>query len=323
MLRSEQAVELQESESPHVVRWQIQRLDVHMRDQTDNPVLIMDILADILRRLPNLRVLTFAITGHGYDHTYDYLPERVLQATNVCRDTLRLLNWYGGVSPTYNAWASFLENHPRLEAISAPVDLIQLGNSHIVLDSLKSIFVHGQTSTSQNQDLLWNIKLPSIHHAIYEVNPRYSGSSHKDFLRKIGSKLTSIQINVLTTDLVFYEPISRIVDTCENLARLDLVTFEWLIPPLFNLLFSIPKSVHTLGIKVIDHQIPRRSLVEQLFLNIGNVLSRFPSVKTFCFMDQRNVRALRAHSQILSSQLAGILMLGVNVLDHEGRPFVV
>ena len=323
LLRSEQAVELQESESPHVVRWQIQRLDVHMRDQTDNPVLIMDILADILRRLPNLRVLTFAITGHGYDHTYDYLPERVLQATNVCRDSLRLLNWYGGVSPTYNAWASFLENHPRLEAISAPVDLIQLGNSHIVLDSLKSIFVHCRPSNWQNQDMLWNIKLPSIHHAIYEVDPSgFSLKDQRDFLRKIGSKLTSIQINIMTTDLEIYEPISRIVDTCESLTRVDIVTSEWLISPLFNSLFSIPKSVHTLGIKVISYQVRKRSLVE-LFLNIGNVLSRFPSVKTFCFTDRRNVRALRAHPQTLSSQLAGILMLGVNVLDHEGRPFVV
>jgi hypothetical protein len=41
MLRSEHAVELQELESPHAIGWRIQRLDVHMRDRTDNPGLMI------------------------------------------------------------------------------------------------------------------------------------------------------------------------------------------------------------------------------------------------------------------------------------------
>ena len=320
MLRSEHAVELLESESPHAIGWRIQRLDVHMRDRTDNPGLIMDILADILRRLPNLRVLTFAITGHGYDDPFNYLPYSVLQATNACRDTLRFLNWYGGVRPSSNTWASFLENHPRLEAINAPVTLTQLGNSHIVLDSLKSIYIHCRTPASHIQDMLWNINLPSIHHAIYDVTWTDQGlsSSHDDFLRKVGSKLTSIQIIISRNDVLYFMPLSRIVATCKNLTRVDLVTFGWLIP----LSFSIPESVHTLGIRVNNRQIPKHSL-EAFFSSICNVLSRFPSVNTFYFMDQRNVRALRAHSQALSSNLAGILILGINVMDHEGRPLAL
>ena len=185
MLRSEHAVELQELESPSAIGRRIQRLDVHMRDRTDDPELIMDILADLLRRLPNLRVLTFAITGHGYEDSrnlYHFLPENVLQATNACRDTLRLLNWYGVVKPSSNTWASFLENHPRLEAINAPVLLTQLENSHIVLDSLKSIYIH--CHTNPNEDMLWNIDLPSIHHAIYDITSRALNSSHDHFLYK-------------------------------------------------------------------------------------------------------------------------------------------
>ena len=316
MLRSEHALE---SELPHAIGWRIQRLDVHMRDRTGNPGLIMDILADILRRLPNLRVLTFSITGHGYDEYCKYLPEEVLQATNACRNTLRLLNWYGGVRLSSNNWASFLENHPRLEAINAPVVLTQLGNSNIVLDSLKSIYVHCQTSTSQIQDMLWNLDLPRIHHAICDIN--LSGapdSCHDDFLQKIGSKLTSIQINVMRHNFVIYNPLPKIVSICKNLARVDFVTSQWFITSLV----SIPKSVHTLGFRVNVYQIPKRKL-EAFFLNIRNVLSRFPSVKKFCFTDQRNVRALRAHPEALGSNLAAILTLGVDVVDQEGRPLVV
>jgi hypothetical protein len=314
MLRSERAVELQESESP--IGWRIQRLDVYMRDQTENPGLIMDILADILRRLPNLRVLAFAITGNNYD---ECLPENVLQATNACRDTLRLLNWYRGVRLSSNSWVPFLENHPRLEAIDAPVVLTQLQveNSHIVLDSLKSIYVRCQNPASRTQNMLWNIDFPSIHHAIYEItSPPHS--SNDVFLQRQGSKLTSIEIIILSNDLDF--AFSKIVTTCKNLARVDLVIFEWLMPS-----FSIPKSVHTLGIRVRGRgfQIPKRSMLEAFFLSIRNVLSSFPSVKTICFTDQQNIRALRVHSQALSSNLVGIHNLGVDVMDHEGRLLVV
>ena len=314
-------MELQESDSSNAIGWRIQRLDVHMRDRTDNPELIMDILADILRRLPNLRVLTFSITGHGYEDSsnpYYFLPENVLQATNACRDTLRLLNWYGGVKPSSNTWASFLENHPRLEAINAPVVLTQLGNSHIVLDSLKSIYIH--CHTNPNQDILWNIDLPSIHHAVYDITSTPPGFSHEDFLRKISSKLTSIQINILkpNSSFVIFRTLSSIEATCKNLARVDFVTYDWLMPSFF----SVPKTVHTLGIRVNAHQISRRS-VEAFLLSIHHALSRFASVKTFYFTDQRNVRALRTHPQALGSNLASIFNLGVNVMDHEGHPLVV
>jgi hypothetical protein len=291
-------------------------------------ILTMDILADILRRLPNLRILTFAVIGHGYN--FYYLPENVLQATNACCNTLRLLNWYGGPRPSSNAWKSFLENHTRLEAINAPVGLTQLGigNSHIVLNSLKSVYVHCRTdpSSSLTEDELWNIDLPGIHHAIYDItwtNPGSSFGSH-GFLPKIGPKLTSIQINCFKSGfadhdiaVAFYVVFSRIMVTCTNLARVDIVTYEWQMPPSF----FIPRTVHTLGISINARQIPKRS-VEALFGYMHDFLSALPSMKTVCFMDGGNVRALHAHPQTLGSCLARIIILDVNVMDHEGRPLV-
>ena len=38
--------------------------------------------------------------------------------------------------------------------------------------------------------MLLNINLPGVHHARYEVTLTAPGSSHEDFLRKIGAKLT-------------------------------------------------------------------------------------------------------------------------------------
>ena len=322
MLRSERTVELQES--PHSVGWRIQRLDVHMRDRTDNPGLIMDILADILRRLSNLRILTFAIVGHGY--YLDYFPENVLQATNACRDSLLFLNWYGGLKPFPNTWASFLENHPRLEAINVPVALTQLGNSHIVLNSLKSVYVY-YSARSRVENEFWNIEMPNIHHAICDIAsiiPGLEFAPDDEFLPKIGNKLTSIQINCLKSWSADYNIIYTIYDTlfkilvnCKNLVRVDIVSHEWMLPSSYLL----PQTVHTLGIKLNVHQISKRS-VDVLLKSILDLLSGLPSLKTICFMDQGNVRALCAHPQVLSSNLARILNLGVNVVDHEGRPLV-
>jgi len=322
MLRSEHAVELQELS--HAMGWRTQRLDVHMRDRTDDPRLIMDILADILRRLPNLRILTFAVIGHGYaasNHSY-YLPENVLQASSACRDTLRLLNWYGGLGPSSNTWASFLENHPRLEEINMPVALTQLENSHIVLNSLKSVYVY-----PYDENELWNIDFPNVHNAIYDMTSIIPGSEvapRYDFLPKIGPKLTSIQINCLKSrsadnniSFRFNSAFRRIVVNCTKLARMDIVTCEWRI----STAVSFPKTVHTLGIRVTAYQIPKRS-VDAFFKDIHSLSSWFPSLKTICFMDKGNIRALRAHPQALSSGLARITILGVNVVDHEGRPLV-
>ena len=323
MLRSERAVELQEL--PHAIGWRTQRLDVHMRDRTDNPALIMGILVDILRRLPNLRVLTFAIVGHGYNALH--FPDSVLQATNACRDTLRLLNWYGGLKPFPKAWESFLENHPQLEAINAPVILNHLKNSHIVLDSLKSVYVHCPLESDHAilgiGNELWDVHFPNIHHAIYDITSA-SYRYYDIFLKKIGPQLTSIQINCLKSfdsshfvEVAFYAVFSIVTATCPNLTRVDLVIYEWkILPPLV-----FPENVHTLGIRVNVSQIPRRCVVT-LFGNIHNFLLRFPFVKTISFIDQLNVRVLRSHRRALISNVAQILTLGVNVMDHEGHSLV-
>lgn len=331
LLRSEYAVELKEL--PHTIGWQIQRLDVHMRDRTDDRGLIMDILADILRRLPNLRILTFAVIGHGYNtHNSYYIPENVLQATSACRDTLKFLNWYGGVRPSSDgpSWASFLENHPRLEAINAPVALTQLGNSHIVLDSLKSVYVHCSTHlpTFHVENELWNINLPNIRHAIYDItwtNADHTFTSHHNFLTKIGPNLTSIQINYLRScpvgdivSLAFYRLFQMIVANCAKLARANVVIYEWKIP----IFFIFRKTVHTLGIKVNTYQVSKRSVVT-FFRTVYDFLCRHPSLKTVCFTDQGNIQALRAHPHALSSGLALMTILDVNVMDHEGCPFKV
>ena len=326
MLRSEQAVELQES--PHTIGWRTQRLDVHIRDRTDNRALIMDILTDILRRLPNLRILTFAVIGHGYDAYYDYyLPESVLEATNACRDTLQILNWYGGLKPPPNAWASFLENHPRLEAINVPVALTQLENSHIVLNSLKSVYVYCYTNPLTEPDIeneLWNIDLPNIRHAIYDITPIFPGLeiASQDFLPKIGPKLTSIQINCFkaysadpSLFFAFYNTFLNMAVNCKNLTRVDIVTSEWQIPTPGD----FPKTVHTLGIRVNAHLIPKR-FMDPFFGSTIHVLSDFSSLRTICFMDQANVRALRAHPRVLRANLIRILELDVNAIDHEGQP---
>ncbi|KAF8800053.1 hypothetical protein BYT27DRAFT_7200541 [Phlegmacium glaucopus] len=326
MLRSEHAVGSQEL--PHAIGSLTRRLDVHMHDRTDDPGAIMDILADILNRLPNLRILTFAVFGLGYKASH-YLPENVLQATNACRDTLRFLNCYGRLGPSPNSWASFLMNHPRLEAINAPVALTKLGNPHLVLNSLKSIYVHCYTDQSESYDenQLSNIDFPNIRHAIYDVTflmPEIDSALHYEFPSKMEPQLTSVQINCLKTypddhDIMFAfnKVIQRITLNCERLTRVDFVIYDWQIP----IIVCFPKNVHTLGIMVTASRLSKPSVYEFLKA-IHDFLSYVRSVKTLCFTDQTNIRALRAHPHALSLCLDDIMELGVNVVDRQGRSLV-
>ena len=48
------------------VGWWTERLDVRMRDATKTPKIVFDTLAAILRYLPNLYILAFAVTGDGF-----------------------------------------------------------------------------------------------------------------------------------------------------------------------------------------------------------------------------------------------------------------
>ena len=66
-----------------------------------------------------------------------------------------------------------------------------------------------------------------------------------------------------------------------------------------------------------------RRRLEIFFSFLHKVLSDSPTVRTFCFTDQRDVRTLRAHSRVLKLYLPRIHKLDVNVLDHEGRPLAL
>ena len=133
--------------------------------------------------------------------------KNVLQAANVCRDTL---NWYGRVRPSFNTWESFW----RITSTKAPVVLIQLGILHIVLDSLKSICVHCQTTASHIQDISGILTFLAFHHTTRELTLTLVPLT-KILYKKQSLKLISIQINILPVrrDLVFYEPLLRIVAT--------------------------------------------------------------------------------------------------------------
>ena len=80
--------------------------------------------------------------------------------------------------------------------------------------------------------------------AICDLTSILPNSSRDAFFRKMGSKFTSIQINTSTYDYDA-ESLSRIVAFCTNLTRVDWVFFQWLTS-----FFTVPKSVHTLGIRI-------------------------------------------------------------------------
>ena len=151
------------------IGWWTQRLDVNMRDKPNrNPQIEMNALAGILTHLPNLRILTFSITGHRYRET---LPSNVLHSL-VCRDTLRIVHWYTPHFPSIESLSALLEDHLHLESVNAN-EIMNTSIPQIQLNSLNTIHVRWPgfitMETPAFISYVWALDLPAVRYATYNL----------------------------------------------------------------------------------------------------------------------------------------------------------
>ncbi|KAF8154539.1 hypothetical protein B0H34DRAFT_527346 [Crassisporium funariophilum] len=333
-----------EKETYYPVGWWTKRLDVVMRDDIKDLEGLMDTLAEIISRLPNLRVLLFGITGRGYHYPQSelighyspwsvfighlHLPGNVLRAANSCRDTLTYVNWSNTIcTPHISDWTSFLENHPRLESINVPCAIQE--DSRVSFDCLKTIYAYSLFGPPSSTCEIWNIDMPKVRHAVYDLTTHRLGIMLDEvnilFFRKIGPQLTSIQLNFLEkfnterdmNDL-FKTTMQQLTYCCKNLERLDLTIYGWIIPK-----FELFPNVNVFGIRVTSSFISTK-IIQKLFrVMFKAFVTRHRSVEKIQFLEGGNVHALRKHPQTLREVVAFMATLGVTIEDHNGQHLVV
>ncbi|KAF8960812.1 hypothetical protein BDZ97DRAFT_2077299 [Flammula alnicola] len=312
MIRSQKSVD--SNEQVNSIGWWTKRLDVSMRDSADDPGAIMATLADIMTCLPNLRILTFSITGQFYDRV---LPSTVLESL-TCRDTLKFVHWYIFPQPTTQAWTSFLENHPYLESINGNFRISP--NSHIQLNSLKMVHVPDIANIGDEHEI-WQIDLPAIRYATYCVDFGANSIGRDRFFASVGPKLTTIQINYLHDGDVqsaacLQATLDQILQTCHALEQVNLLLNSWHVLSLC--VASLPPKVKMLAIRILRPNLAKVTN-RVLFTSIlKGMVSRNPALKIIQFLDRANVRELRVHSRILNEGLRLMESLGVIIKNPEG-----
>jgi hypothetical protein len=297
------------------VGWWTERLDVQMRDATETPDTVFATLADILTYLPNLCILTFSITGHGFASS---LPNIVLNSV-PSSGSLKCVHWYNCISmPLAPHWTAFLQRHPEIESLDGKVATTP--NAHIKLDAVK--IVHGYPIRTRRWKAVWStVDLPAVRSMFYDLTYGIETDDAVTFSR-LGQNLTDIQLGFFEYDHMelgvprFRIALDRICAECARLTRVVFAVHSWCMLGLYT---TLPSTVHTLGIRVMNGQISEAN-IKKLF---NDFLSFFiacnPAIKTIKFMEARNSRALRSHPVLLWHGLRDMEKLGVAIKDLDDR----
>lgn len=179
--------------------WWTKRLDVAMRDSTDDSKTDLVLVGSIVAMLSNLSILTFDIHGHGYFLAYGglgTLPSSILQSTSP--ENLNVVYWHRpNVMPTAEDWLEFLSSRPHLRSISDSLwgHYLPMANAVPNFPSLTSLHL----SLPWSVEYFSRLELPRLQHLTYRANYDFA-QNFAPFFQNHGANLMS-----LTTDCRAYE----------------------------------------------------------------------------------------------------------------------
>ena len=298
--------------------WWTESLDVRMRDDhmTNTQETVFATLADILTYLPNLCILTFAITGRGFFPLSSALPNAVLNSI-TSSGSLRCVQWDNCVStPLPHDWTAFLQKHPEIEVLDG-AQSVEL-DAPIKLHAVK--IVHGYPN-KKGRFTGWSMPdLPHVRSMFYDLT--YSCVVEADItFHRLGRNLTDIQLDVFEEQYLqrprLDPTFARIRTECTRLTQVVLGVLSWSI--LKSYTPTLPSTVHTLGIRIMRAQVSAAKVKRLFDTLLPSYVACNPSLKTIKFLEAKNIRALRSHPISLSHGLRVMENLGVVIKDLDDR----
>ena len=300
------------------VGWWTERLDVQMRDATETPDIVFTTLADILTYLPNLCILTFSITGHGFASS---LPNIVLNSV-TSSGSLKCVHWYNCITtPLAPHRTAFLQRHSEIESLDGNVATTP--NAHIKLDAVK--IVHGYSIRTSSWAVWSTVDLPAVRSMFYDLTYGIETDDAITFSR-LGQNLTDIQLGFFEYDHLelripcFKFALNRIHAECARLTRVVFAVHSWCMLGPYTA--TLPPTVHTLGIRVMRGQISEANIKKLFSGFLPSFIVCNPAIKTIQFMEARNSRALRSHAVLLWYGLRDMEKFGVAIKDLDDRLIV-
>ena len=287
-----------------------------MRDKTKNPVIVFTTLAGILRYLPNICILAFAITGDGFPSIF---PKVVLNS--ITSSSLKCVQWCNSVvTPSAPNWTTFLQKHPEVEYLDGDVAITL--NAPVKLDAVKILC--GYPIGTRDWAAWSTIDLPAVRSMFYEVT--WSMERNAITFRGLGQQLTEIQLSFLDKDELDGQgqhidlTFARIRAECTCLTQVILAVHWWTI--LGSYTPTLPSTVHTLGIRIMKGQVSAANVKRFFNTLLPSYAACNPAVKSIKFMDAKNILALRSHPIALWHGLHVAEELGIAIKDPEDRKVV-
>lgn len=290
--------------------WWTKRLDVAMRDSTNDSKADMVLVGSIVAMLPNLSILTFDVHGHGYFSSnggVGTLPNSILQSTPP--ENLNVVYWYSpNVTPTAEDWLEFLSSRPHLRSISdlAWGDYLPRANADPNLPSLTSLHL----SRSSSVGYFSHLELPHLQHFTYRAN--YDPAQNLvPFFQNHGANLMSFTADCRASE---WDMLPLISETCPNLISLELAMDDWsslpdnrsALPPIRTMKLACRRPQHG------------RRLYRRLFDFIIDAMTVCPTLKTIRFSNERSICNLNKHLRVLQGQLEILSEAGVTLENAEG-----
>ncbi|KAL4075291.1 hypothetical protein V8B97DRAFT_2022285 [Scleroderma yunnanense] len=301
-------------EGVHFLGSWTRRLDIVIRDRCIDINAESECLAEIIRSVSGLEIMSFAITSDDY---IDFLmPPSILDALQCHASSLRVLDWSTNrLHPDlYQLERRLLKNLPRLRILSCFALFWENGfMPSRALSSVHTLILYmlfstlelsipghpGPPDTGETpptlQELILNTEM-------------WKYDLWKQFMRRYGVYLTSVQLrghySGLEIGLNTY--LELINGSCPNIRRITISISKFSKVSMDR--FSLP-PVEYLGLRAEAHQEPRSAYVN-LFLILAFVKETVPTLRVVQFIDHHNVDALltrhwKVAVRALDQQLAG------------------
>ena len=283
-----------------------QRLDVVIRDRSIDSGAECEYLADIIRSLPNLAIVSFALTSVSYENAP--VPLSICDALRSIAPSLRVLDWSNnGLPPDFAPLEGLvLKEAPRLHILNCRALCWKNGfvPTH-ALSSVHTLIVQSLFVTPNHPGPVdTGVTPPNLREVILD-SEMLRGHSGGEFMRRYGIHLTTVQIRqAYYNERLLNASLGVINGSCPTLRSITLSVIKFSHISLDG--FSLP-PVEYFGISAEAHQ-QRRSNYWHLFMILSFVRDTVPTLRVVQLIDPRNVDALLTrHSKVAVRALDQLL----------------
>jgi hypothetical protein len=292
------------------------RLDIALRDSARPVDEELSLIADIIRFLPNLEIVTFSVSSAPYTRD-DYSPHLALDAlSSTCAHSLRYIHWFReNLVPEAGDLYALLRKAPNLRSFRTP--LVVVGQSkqpshgeffHSSIVAVHAEYGAADLDTPISPQLM---NFPSLRQLSFSVPLFAVDTRWEKFLQAHGNYLQHIQVLVHSVGSLLQSDLTCITASCPNLVRLDFNFSYWSHMPS---VVTLPPTVQRLGIFCAQGQDPSYSF----FFSRLNNIEFGENFRCIQFLGKSNVADMvgkHRHQFIVGTER--LRRRGIRFMDHR------